>query len=84
MKINNEIPDNFVVNEKDPNYQEILQYKLNPKMLMNIIFKVKEENGKLSQSIQNITVECNTRLREALNMHKQQKEQEKINGMPQK
>ena len=80
MKMSGEVPNELVINEEDENYKEILKYQSNPKMLINTIFKIKQENIQLSQNIQDITIECNQRLREALKQA-ELKHQQNINGM---
>ena len=80
MKMSGEVPGELVIDEEDENYKEILKYQSNPKILINTIFKIKQENIQLSQNIQDITIECNQRLRDALKQA-ELKHQQNINGM---
>ena len=44
-------------------YQEISEMKYDREVLLNMIFKLKQENIKINQNLQQITVEANTRIR---------------------
>ena len=45
-------------------FQEIAEMKYDREVLLNMIFKLKQENIKINQSLQQITVEANTRIRD--------------------
>ena len=44
-------------------YQEISEMKYDREVLLNMVFKLKQENIKINQNLQQITVEANTRIR---------------------
>ena len=44
-------------------YQEIAEMKYDREVLLNMVFKLKQENIKVNQNLQQITVEANTRIR---------------------
>jgi len=44
-------------------YQDISEMKYDREVLLNMIFKLKQENIKINQNLQQITVEANTRIR---------------------
>ena len=45
-------------------FQEIAEMKYDREVLLNMVFKLKQENIKINQSLQQITVEANTRIRD--------------------
>ena len=51
-------------------YQEISEMKYDREVLLNMIFKLKQENIKINQSLQQITVEANTRIRNLTEQNK--------------
>ena len=44
-------------------YQEISEMKYDREVLLNMVFKLKQENIKINQNLQQVTVEANTRIR---------------------
>ena len=44
-------------------FQEISEMKYDREVLLNMVFKLKQENIKINQNLQQITVEANTRIR---------------------
>ena len=62
---NNEM-ENFDVNDikiSEKDYNEIIDLKVNSNLLINMLFKLKGENIKLINNVQQITTECNKELR---------------------
>ena len=49
--------------KEDKGYQEISEMKYDREVLLSMIFKLKQENIKINQSLQQITVEANTKIR---------------------
>ena len=45
-------------------FQEITEMKYDREVLLNMVFKLKQENIKINQNLQQITVEANTRIRD--------------------
>ena len=53
-----------VENIKDEEgFKEIKEMKYDPEMLVNMVFKLKQENIKINQQLQQITIEANTKIR---------------------
>ena len=58
--------ENFDINNikiSDKDYNEIMDLKVNSNLLINMLFKLKGENIKLINNVQQITTECNKELR---------------------
>ena len=49
---------------EEKGFQEIAEMKYDREVLLNMIFKLKKENIKINQNLQQITVEANTRIRD--------------------
>ena len=56
--------------EEQIGFQEISEMKYDREVLLNMIFKLKQENIKINQSLQQITVEANTRIRNLTEQNK--------------
>ena len=66
LHVKNDISDNGESNKNDfsqDDIYEIEKIKNEPKELLDMIFKLKNENIYLHNELKNITVECNQRLR---------------------
>ena len=51
-------------------FQEIAEMKYDREVLLNMVFKLKQENIKINQNLQQITVEANTRIRDLTEQNK--------------
>ena len=66
MKQGGELSDVEEVDEKlraDKMYQEVSDMKYDREVLLNMVFKLKQENMKINQQMQQITVEANNKIR---------------------
>ena len=66
MKQGGELTDVEEVDEKlraDKMYQEVSDMKYDREVLLNMVFKLKQENMKINQQMQQITVEANNKIR---------------------
>ena len=66
MKERGELKNIEEINENirgEKGFQEISEMKYDREVLLNMIFKLKQENIKINQNFQQITVEANTRIR---------------------
>ena len=50
--------------KEEKGFKEIAEMKYDREVLLNMVFKLKQENIKINQSLQQITVEANTRIRD--------------------
>ena len=67
MKERGELEDIDKIDDKfknDKRYQEIAEMKYDKEILLNMIFRLKQENININQNLQQITVEANTRIRD--------------------
>ena len=67
MKERGEFKDIDEIDENlrsEKGFQEISEMKYDREVLLNMVFKLKQENIKINQSLQQITVEANTRIRD--------------------
>lgn len=62
---------NLTIDENSKNYKEIADMKLDNKTLIKMLFKAKAENLKLTETMQEITIEFNQKLRHAVDKTKE-------------
>ena len=73
MKQQGELTDVDEVDEKlraDKMYQEVSDMKYDREVLLNMVFKLKQENMKINQQMQQITVEANSKIRSLTEQNK--------------